>query len=43
MPRFYFDVTDTGRTYPDPEGTELPDLERARAEALATLGGIARD
>jgi hypothetical protein len=43
MPRFYFDVTDTGRTYSDPEGTELPGLEEARAEALVTLGGIARD
>jgi hypothetical protein len=43
MPRFYFDVTDTGRTFRDPEGTELRSIEDARAEALATLGGIARD
>jgi hypothetical protein len=43
MPRFYFDVTDTGRTFTDPEGTELQGIKEARKEALATLGGIARD
>jgi len=36
-------VTDTGRTFRDPEGTELQSIEEARAEALTTLGGIARD
>jgi hypothetical protein len=43
MPRFYFDVTDTGRVFRDTEGSEFQSLEHARKEALATLGGIARD
>jgi hypothetical protein len=42
MPRFFFDITDSGRSNQDDEGTELPDLRRAREEALATLGEIAR-
>jgi hypothetical protein len=43
MPRFYFDVTDTGRTFSDPEGTQLQSIEEAREEALVTLAAIARD
>ena len=34
MPRYYFNVTTAGRTFADPEGTELDDLEAARAEAI---------
>lgn len=44
MPRYFFDVTDTGQQLlRDTEGTELDDLDGARREALETLGGIARD
>jgi hypothetical protein len=44
VPRYFFDVTDTGKQLlRDREGTELVDLEAARREALETLGGIARD
>src|SRR5687768_6794991 len=43
MPRYFFDVSDTGRRFSDTEGTELDDIEAARKEALAALGGIAKD
>jgi|tagenome__1003787_1003787.scaffolds.fasta_scaffold19964288_1 hypothetical protein len=43
MPLYFFDVTDTGKTFPDDEGTELADLEEARTEALRTIGEIAKD
>jgi hypothetical protein len=43
MPRFFFDVSDSGRGFPDTEGTVLADLEHAREEALETLGQIAKD
>ena len=37
MPRFYFNVRDGRDVDEDEEGVELPDLEAARAEALATV------
>jgi hypothetical protein len=43
MPRFFFDIADGPETGVDDEGLEFPDLESARANALATLGEIARD
>jgi hypothetical protein len=43
MPRYFFDTTDTGMSHTDDEGTELANLDAARSEALAMLGGIARD
>ena len=43
MPRFFFDVTDTGRTTADAEGVDLPSFAAAKEEALATLGEIAKD
>ena len=43
MPRYFFDVTDTGTTCRDDEGIEPVDLEAARREAFEALGGIARD
>jgi hypothetical protein len=36
-------VTDTGDSSRDSEGVEFPSLKEARAEALRTLGEIARD
>jgi len=33
MPRYYFDYLDGPKSAPDEEGTELPDLAAARAEA----------
>jgi len=43
MPRYYFDYLDGPKSAPDEEGKELPDLAAARAEALQTLGLIAKD
>ena len=39
MPRYFFHVTD-GQAAFDHEGTELPDLKTARAEAIRTAGEI---
>ena len=43
MPRFYFDIADGPETGIDDVGLEFPNLEAARANALAALGEIARD
>jgi hypothetical protein len=43
MPRYFFDVTETGKVSIDDEGLELASLQDARREALQALGGIARD
>jgi hypothetical protein len=43
MPRFFFDIDENGVTSRDDEGLELPDVDRAMAEAMETLPGIARD
>ena len=43
MQRFYFDLTDRGDVFGDPDGTELASLDDARREALRTLAGIIRD
>jgi hypothetical protein len=43
MPRYFFDITNTGKTWPDSEGTELANLEKAREEALRTLAEIVKD
>ena len=43
MPRYYFDYLDGPKSLQDDEGTELPDLEAARAEGLETLGLVAKD
>jgi hypothetical protein len=43
MPLYFFAITDTGKTSPDSEGTELASLEEAREEALRTLGEIVKD
>lgn len=37
MPRFYFHVDD-GELLPDLDGTELRDIEDARAEAVGATG-----
>ena len=42
MPRYFFNVQD-GQSSPDREGTELPDLETARAEAVRLSGEVLRD
>lgn len=43
MPRYHFDVTDTGRLTRDEEGLELPNLQEARKEAVAALADMAKD
>ncbi len=42
MPRYYFHVHD-GFTRMDAEGSELPNLQAARAEALKRAGAIIAD
>jgi hypothetical protein len=42
MPRYYFDLDDGERVTPDANGTELADLQTARAQALHMLGEIAK-
>ena len=42
MPRYFFDLDGGGRVTPDAEGTELPDLPAARAQALHMLGEMAK-
>jgi hypothetical protein len=37
MPRFFFNIRDGQEVDEDDEGVELPDVEAARAEALATV------
>jgi hypothetical protein len=43
MPQYFFDYLDGIRAFRDDEGTKLPGLRHARAEALRAIGGIARD
>ena len=42
MPRYHFNVKD-GSNYPDIEGKELPDLSRARQEAVRLAGRLLLD
>jgi hypothetical protein len=42
VPRYHFIVRD-GTSLDDTDGTELPDLETARAEAVRLVGGLLRD
>jgi hypothetical protein len=42
MPRFYFHTKD-GQLLCDDDGTELPDVERAKGEALTFLGELLRN
>lgn len=42
MPRFYFSTYD-GVSAPDLEGTELPDWNAAREEAIHLAGALLRD
>lgn len=43
MSRFYFDITDAAGTEFDKDGMDFPDFDSARAEAMSTLGDIAKD
>lgn len=44
MPRYFFDIDDTGQQMlHDDEGSELPGADQARLEALAVLPDLARD
>ena len=42
MPRYFFHVYD-GSSAPDTDGTELPDIYTAQAQAIRTSGEILRD
>jgi len=41
VPRYFFHLHDE-QDYPDAEGTELPDLQAARVEAVRTSGELLR-
>jgi hypothetical protein len=43
MPRFYFDFSEGDSHSEDDEGTELPDLDEARAEAIEALVAMGKD
>ncbi|NNM72732.1 DUF6894 family protein [Enterovirga aerilata] len=43
MPRYFFDIDDGGDRTTDHVGTDFPDAEAARAEAISVLPSIARD
>jgi hypothetical protein len=42
LPRYHFHVED-GRSYPDPDGTELASAEAARHEAVRLAGRLLED
>jgi len=43
MPRFYFDVREGTKFFPDEEGLEFDSLEAAEHEAATAAAGIGRD
>ncbi|MES0197242.1 hypothetical protein [Mesorhizobium sp. M0011] len=43
MAGFFFDLTDDGEVFPDPEGTELKSRKAAEDEAATALLEIAKD
>src|SRR5215813_3838421 len=43
MPRYYFNVISCEETLLDPEGTELPDVEAARAHAHQVIAELMRN
>ena len=42
MPRYHFHVHD-GRAFPDEDGTELPDIDTARSQAIRLMGQMLTD
>jgi len=42
MPLYYFDIKD-GQDFPDPEGSEWPDLQAARIEAVRLSAEVLRE
>jgi hypothetical protein len=42
VPKYFFDIVDGGTYSRDDEGSELPDVEAAREEALGCLPELAR-
>ena len=42
MPKFFFHVRD-GQSFPDREGSELPDVREARLQAVRMAGEMLRD
>lgn len=43
MPMFFFDLEQDGKVESDEVGTDLPDMQAARNEAIETLVEIAKD
>lgn len=43
MPRYFFDVHDTGKAQKDDTGTELPDVAAARHAAMRLLPAVAKE
>jgi hypothetical protein len=43
MPRYFFNLNDGRKLIPDPDGTELPDDQAARAYAFRVMRELARN
>ena len=43
MPRFYFDVREDGKFFPDEDGQELADVDAAELEAAYSAASICHD
>jgi hypothetical protein len=43
MPRFYFDIRESSKFTPDPDGVECEDVEAAEREATLSAAEIGRD
>lgn len=43
MARYFFDVRDNDRFYPDDTEMELPSIDAVKAQASRTMGEIAKD
>ncbi len=43
MPRYFFNLNDGSKIIPDPDGTELSDIDSARAHAFRVMRELARN
>ncbi|MBO0750714.1 MAG: hypothetical protein J2P53_01275 [Bradyrhizobiaceae bacterium] len=43
MPRYFFDLFDGEKVIPDPEGTELPDVQAAHSHGFHVMRELARN
>ncbi|KQN74720.1 hypothetical protein [Devosia sp. Leaf64] len=43
MPRFFFDISEDDKTVVDPDGHELPSVQKAHEEAVRTTSELSMD